>query len=140
MPDPDSWYNAVLVSVNKSQLLMTAVLETGEEVFVHARSISFAPYSHYFCLPVGTGMSVRLQRQFDTSLLALEAQFEADPDAPVITEKGVVEYWQFNHGSISRPCGCRIFAMSYREHKIGDVVDMEVKFSKRRGNFMAEIL
>lgn len=51
------------------------------------------------------------------------------------------KYWQFNHGSISRPCGCRIFAMSDRDtHKIGDVVDMGVKFSKRRGNFMAEIL
>jgi hypothetical protein len=146
-PAPSEWWEATLGQVNPEKRVLTAVLSTGERVFVHEMDVAFSPYAHYFCLPEGTQMSVRIERQKSLfyPFIALEAQFACDDFEPR-RERGEIVRWRGDCGGIRRPCKCEIFARLpqfdslYDRLERGDEVEYDVAYNDVRGNFTAQNL
>jgi hypothetical protein len=141
-PSPEDWWEATLHRVDPEKRVLTAVLSTDERVHIHEMHVTFSPHGHYFCLPLGTAMSVRIERQRNPwcPFIALEAQFACNDYEPR-RERGTVVRWRHDCGGIRRPCKCEIFARdTYENLYIDDEVEYDVSYYEPKGNFIAQNL
>jgi len=142
-PDVEDWYSGTLDRVNVERSYITVRLGNGELTFVPVQAISVRSSGHYFCLPLGTDMYVRIRRNHGNKLYrwyALEAQV-ADPDFDPVRDLGALIEWNGTYGIIKCVCGCRLFARANdnaREHlKIGDELEFDVVWNEVHNRFVA---
>jgi hypothetical protein len=141
-PEPDQWWTAVVKLGSAKKEYMFVTLSNSEDVFVSKKTITLAPV-HTFCLR-GVKASVRIapsKRAGSTCWTALEVQIAGKPKTFMETAE-ITTWYQNETGSYGSgrilQCGCPIMIAwtSDRNLKVGDVVDVNIMFSKRRGNYV----
>jgi hypothetical protein len=154
IPSRTDFYPAILRRTFPERGFVVAELSNGESVWVNERALTFGgPGKHCYCLPLGTEMSVRIERQTDHTFpyRAIEAQIAADTNEPVSREEVTVERWtrlpsgQYKCGGVRRSCGCGLFARFNSGHvgealQPGDTILVDVAFSEERGDFMGTVV
>jgi hypothetical protein len=144
-PDSCDWYSATLRDVYPSRGYIVAQLDNGELVWVREMALTFK--QHYYCLPLGTEMSVRIAKQDHPaySYKAIEAQIQADVNAPATHEEVVITHWTYKFGGVKRSCGCGLFARFNSRHdgtafQVGETILVDVHFSEERGDFIGTVV
>jgi hypothetical protein len=149
-PKPEEWYDAVLDFVNWSGHALSAKLTNGERAFFHPMDISITDHGHYYCVPIGVPLAVRIVRQ-DIKQRAypyrcLEVVFVIDDYDPWQFQRGRITKWRGdgdgNYGVITRPCGCSLLALGNSEYPeqlhVGDEVEFDTVFSTHKNKWIAK--
>jgi hypothetical protein len=143
-PQPDEWWTAVVKLGSAVREFMVVILSNGDDVFVSKKKITLAPV-HTFCLQ-GAEASARIAPNTKAGAsrwVALEVQIAGKPKA--FTEVAEITTWYQNEtGSYGSgrllPCGCPIMIAWVRDKdkslKVGDVVNLNIMFLERRGNYI----
>jgi hypothetical protein len=130
-PDPNTWYDATLVSTKPIVLS----LSNGTLVNCAIRDLTVSPGQHRYCLPEGTPCWVRIKEDWNGSWRAIEVQIQGEP--PAKTETVTIQNWQGNCGTGKRPCGCKLFCTLDRHSLLninnGDVCQVNIAPSNRGG-------
>jgi hypothetical protein len=128
-PDPNTWYDATLISTKPIVLS----LSNGTLVNCAARDISISPGQHKYCLAEGTPCWVRIKEDWNGNWRAIEVQIPGSP--PNTTETVTIQNWLGTYGSGVRPCGCKIFCTLERHSLLnvsnGDVCQVTIALSTR---------
>ena len=140
--DANDWYVATVITNLPDRHILFASLNNGETVAIPHdwHVITHSPGMHfcYLGLPQDTEVKVRIapnDRHRSAEYRALEL---VCIDAPLNREEvGTVKFWNRNHGSIARDCGCSIMGLSpSQEAPIelcrGDRVSFGVRSNSRK--------
>lgn len=129
---PDDWFEVRIINpraVQKTRLIF-GELNDGSSIVVPAVTVKSAPGQH-ICHPYvksGDIISCRIEASRKGSCLYAAIETWIDGEFTEGTaEHGVITKWlDTGCGTIKRPCGCRIFALSGEMFNVGDEVQFHV--------------